>query len=300
MDKDSSYWLSKLATLKVDRARGDPAPHKPLLLLVVMEMAEHGEIAAPEITLSPDLAFRFCIYWSIVAGRRKQRPDVRLPFHHLKSSGIWQPVMANRSPSPDKKLTVRVVLDPSFFSCLLNSDFRNQARRVLVGASPCFHPEERLALCGMLKIDLDDVEKIQEDVGSYEIHVQRGREARFRIEVVLVAYRHTCALTGYRMTTMDMESIVDAAHIHEFKYSHNNDPRNGIALSKNAHWQFDRGLWSIADDYRVIVNKERFVEEGVAGQRLADFVGHSLFLPKDPKYWPNKRYLAWHRNQHGF
>gem|GEM_PF-5268008 len=75
--------------------------------------------------------------------------------------------------------------------------------------------------------------------------VERGRHARFRIEVVIVAYRHTCALTGCRMTTLGrdkMESIVDAAHIHEFRDSRNNDPRNGLALCKNAHWQFERGL----------------------------------------------------------
>lgn len=113
-----------------------------------------------------------------------------------------------------------------------------------------------------------------------------GRDARFRIEVVVVAYRHTCALTGYRMTTLDMESIVDAAHIHEFKDSRNNDPRNGLALTKNAHWQFDRGLWSLDDNYRVIVNKEKFIEDGVPAQRLADFEGRRVFLPSDLKYWP--------------
>src|SRR4051812_6383502 len=35
-------WLKRLATLKVDRARGDAAPHKPLLLLVAIDMAEQG------------------------------------------------------------------------------------------------------------------------------------------------------------------------------------------------------------------------------------------------------------------
>ena len=42
--KDQRYWLHKLATLRIDRARGNPAPHKPLLLLVILEMAEKGEI----------------------------------------------------------------------------------------------------------------------------------------------------------------------------------------------------------------------------------------------------------------
>src|SRR4051812_30832234 len=35
-------WMAKLARLKVDKARGDPAPHKPLLLLIVLELAEQG------------------------------------------------------------------------------------------------------------------------------------------------------------------------------------------------------------------------------------------------------------------
>ena len=131
------------------------------------------------------------------------------------------------------------------------------------------------------------------------VPVERGRDARFRIEVVVVGYKHTCALTGYRMTTIDMESIVDAAHIHEFHDSRNNDPRNGLALSKNAHWQFDRGLWSVSDNYRVVVKCENFVEEGVPGQKLADFHGRRLFLPSDPKYWPDQLHLSWHRRRHG-
>jgi putative restriction endonuclease len=112
MIKDQSYWLHKLATLRIDRARGNPAPHKPLLLLVVMEMAEKGELTSCEVPLSPDLAFRFSVFWSVVASRRNQPPEVRLPFHHLASSGIWQPLMADGKPSPDKKLTARVRLDP--------------------------------------------------------------------------------------------------------------------------------------------------------------------------------------------
>jgi putative restriction endonuclease len=97
-----------------------------------------------------------------------------------------------------------------------------------------------------------------------------------------------------------MERIVDAAHIHEFRDSRNNDPRNGLALSKNTHWQFDRGLWSLTDDYRVVVSREKFIEEGVLGQRLADFDGRRIFLPSDPKYWPEHASLDWHRKRHGF
>ena len=299
MVKDQNYWLQKLATLRIDRARGNPAPHKPLLLLVIMEMMEKGEIKCNEVTISPDIAFRFSVYWSAVAQRCKQRPEVRLPFHHIRSSGIWQALTEQGELSPDRKLTKRVRIDESFFGFLSNQRFRDRARRVLLETEPYFLPEERAALYSMLNIR-PSAPGIRENEGAYRTSIQTGRDARFRIEVVLIAYRHTCALTGYRMTTLGMESIVDAAHIHEFRDSRNNDPRNGIALSKNAHWQFDRGLWSLNDDYKVIVNEEKFVEEGVPGQRLADFEGRRIFLPSDPKYWPEHSYISWHRNQHSF
>ena len=299
MVKDQEYWLHKLATLRIDRARGNPAPHKPLLLLVILEMADKGEIVSEEVSLSPDLAFRFSVFWSVVAERRKQRPEVRLPFHHLGSSRIWQPLTTDGQPSPDKKLTRTVRIEPTFFKCMADQRFRDQAGRVLIDTEPYFLPEERVALRSMLQIK-QVAQEIRESEGFYKTSVQTGRDARFRIEVVVVAYKHTCALTGYRLTTLEMETIVDAAHIHEFKDSRNNDPQNGIALSKNAHWQFDRGLWSLDDNYRVILNKEKFIEEGVPGQRLADLEGRRVLLPSDQKYWPEHGYISWHRRQHGF
>jgi len=264
-----------------------------------MEMAEKGEIANSEVTLSPNLAFRFTVFCSVVAHRRKQPPEVRLPFHHLGSSGMWQPLTADSRPSPDRKLTTKIRLDSNFFECLADQRFRDRARRVLIETEAYFLPEERPALYAILQIK-PRAPGIREDEALYRESVQTGRDARFRIEVVVLAYKHTCALTGYLMTTLEMESIVDAAHIHQFHDSRNNDPRNGIALSKNAHWQFDRGLWSLDDGYRVLVNREKFMEDGVPGQRLADFEGRRVFLPSDPKYWPEHKYLAWHRNQHGF
>jgi hypothetical protein len=79
-----------------------------------------------------------------------------------------------------------------------------------------------------------------------------ARDARFRIQVVS-AYLFTCALTGYRLTTLSGSSIVDAAHIHERRDCKNDDPRNGLALSKNAHWMFDEGLWTFTDDLKILI-----------------------------------------------
>ena len=63
---------------------------------------------------------------------------------------------------------------------------------------------------------------------SMHEEVRTMREARFRIAIV-AAYNYTCALTGYRLTTITAGSIVDAAHIHQFANSQNNDPQNDHA-----------------------------------------------------------------------
>jgi putative restriction endonuclease len=80
-------WLATLANLHVYRAKHGPAPHKPLLLLVVLELAEEGQLPPEVLQLTPELAFRFSSYWTIVAHRRTQAPDVRMPFHHLEKDG---------------------------------------------------------------------------------------------------------------------------------------------------------------------------------------------------------------------
>lgn len=178
MVKNQNYWLHKLETLRIDRARGNPAPHKPLLLLAIIEMAEKGEIASREVTLSPDLSFRFSVFWSVVAQRRKQSPEVRLPFHHLGSSGMWQPLMADGKPSPDKKLTTMIRLDQSFYDFLADQRFRERARRVLIETDPYFRPEERIALYSMLGIKPTKLE-VHEDQETYRVSIQTGRELAF-------------------------------------------------------------------------------------------------------------------------
>lgn len=87
---------------------------------------------------------------------------------------------------------------------------------------------------------------------------------------MVTAYNYTCALTGYRLVTLTSGTIVDACHIHQFAHSRNNDPTNGIALCKNAHWLFDNGLWSLSDDY-ILNTSDDFIAIGIVlEQKLWD------------------------------
>ncbi len=287
-------WLGRFAKLNIDRSRG-PAPHKPLLLLAVLARVDEGEALPAVLPLTPELAFRFQTLWAVVAHRRPQRPEVRMPFHHLESDGVWAPLLADGTPSPHRGQTQMAAVNLDFAAFAADPANRTDAKRVLVRGY--FTPTEQVALAELIGLPAADIEPGDAgvDLALAEDVMKRGREARFRLRVV-AAYEYTCALTGYRLATVEGATIVDAAHIHRFADSGNNDPRNGLALCKNAHWMFDEGLWTLADDLTVEVGDEKFAEAGPDGLRLAPYCGRRLtHLPRDPACWPDPVHLDWHR-----
>jgi len=290
-------WLKVISNLRVDR-KGTIAPHKPLLLLVLVDLAEQGKLTDKILPLTGDLVCRFLVYWKVVAERRPQRPDIHLPFYHMRSDGCWTPLDENGRPTLERRRAVTAILDDTFLACLNDPEFQRQMRRLLI-AKYFAGPGERTSLYQLVGLTVPPETIVREDARLYEAARERGREGRFRLSVV-PAYDYTCALTHYRLVTVDSGSIVDAAHIHQFADSRNNHPRNGIALCKNAHWMFDEGLWSLDDDYRVLIDAKRFDESGLDALLLATKANTRIFLPADRNYWPDKAHLAWHRKHHGF
>lgn len=292
MSATHEHWLKVAANLRVDR-KGGIAPHQPLLLLVVAELVEQNKLSHPRLELTGELTFRFLAFWTVVAARRPQKPDIHLPFFHLKSSAVWTPLDETSQPTLEKSRAVAAQLDDDFFACLYDTKFRERLRRVLV-AKYFVDAAERATLYDLVGLPIPPDDIVKADAALYEVARERGREARFRLTVV-PAYNYTCALTNYRLVTVDAGSIVDAAHIHQFAKSGNNHPQNGIALCKNAHWMFDQGLWSLDDDYRVIIADWRFHESGNEALALSTLVGKQVHLPADHNYWPDKKHLDWHR-----
>lgn len=254
-------WLGKLAKLKVDKASGDPAPHKPLLVLVILELAEQGLLTNQILPLTPELAFRFCTYWSVVASRRKQRPDVRYPFFHLKSDGIWSPLKEDGKPATDRREVRFASIPMDFLAVARDPACRDQARCILI--AKYFPQAERVGLYALTGLPVPSEDQIAQDAG-YKAPVdieQQAREARFRLRVV-AAYKYTCALTLYRLTTITGKTIVDAAHIHQFADSRNNDPRNGLALQERT---LALRQWTMDAHRRLQGNRRRW---RICGSRL--------------------------------
>lgn len=285
-------WLSALR----DVNPSGEAPHKPLLLLTVLKAAERDGDLPEVLLLSPELVYQFKLFEHIVAHRRTQKLDIRMPFHHLKSSGVWRPLDKYGEPSTHRSVTTCVQLDPDFRAACLHADFRQQAATILI--ETYFPPAEQISLREMLGLPADVVIPESESDETPEQKARsEGRSTRFRLDVV-PAYNYTCALTGYRIITVDRGTIVDAAHIAPFHSSKNNDVRNGLSLCKNAHWLFDVGLWSLDDDYRVIVAKAAFDEHSPDQTPLKEMAGRRIQLPREERHWPLTTNLAEHRKLH--
>jgi len=82
-----NYYARKFQRLRVDRAHG-VAPHKPILLLAVIEQFSRKNIIKNEIYLSSELIQIFLKYWSYL-GSFHHKPDISRPFFHMRSGKFW-------------------------------------------------------------------------------------------------------------------------------------------------------------------------------------------------------------------
>ncbi len=297
-----NYWLQKLRQLNpnISNAKGDGAarfaPHKPLLLLALLDLAEQAGPAGigPRIALSADLRVRFLESWSIVVARWGTKPEIRLPFYHLSSQEFWKPLRTDGTASAAPESTAAIELHPGFAACLSVPGFRNLARHVLIQS--WFPADEQLGLYALLDETPDGgatTAMLVEEAAK--IAVATGRDARFRIQVV-GQYVFTCALTGYALTAANSgATLVEAAHIADFATSRNNDPRNGLALTPDAHWSFDEHLWTIDENLRVVVARNAFSDSSPEGSSLARFHGRPLFFHAQSRLRPHEEFLARHR-----
>ena len=298
MNIDQSTWLAKLSKLNpsVSHAKGEGssrfAPHKPLLLLCILDLADESAITS-SLDKSPELRLRFDSYWAIVQPRWGGRPGVDLPFHHLGTQNFWTTLQEDGRMSNSEKSTVKISLDPTFRECLLDRDFRKQARFKLIRT--WFPENEQEAFLTAMGISTSEARRadfsLREESPEYQA---KGRDARFRI-VVVTQYRFTCALTGYGCHTSKGATLVEAAHIHAFSKSRNDNSDNGLALTRDAHWLFDEGLWTIDERSCVRVAAEVFTEWGPEASWLKSRNGSSLCFLEGVSLRPSDQHLAWHR-----
>jgi putative restriction endonuclease len=307
-----SYYARLFERLRVDRARGI-APHKPILLLSVIELIAQEKIKQNQIHLTPELISTFLKYWGYL-GSANHHSDISLPFFHLTSDKFWHLVpnlgyeAAIATKTRPRNLealrnTIKYAyIDDSLFDLLNDPLSRTSLSTILVQK---WFQEKDDEIQKLLSVDaFQNIQSKLFEKGGAVYRVEEladeekaiVRDAAFR-KIVVSLYDYRCAFCKLRIISQESQTIVDGAHIKPFSEFRDDRFDNGLALCKNHHWAFDHGWFGIDDGYKIIIPHDRFQEEPpIATRPMKAFEGEQLLLPTQAQYNPRQDALAWHRD----
>jgi putative restriction endonuclease len=294
------------------------APHKPLLLLAVLDLVHRGAITAPFIAVNGELVELnelFNLYWRRIIPLG-QTSSIAFPFSRLDREPFWElvphpgsiitPAIINNTSSVTylRKYALGAKLDEGLFQVMQSGDGLEALREALLQS--CFSLEAATLLREQSVINSEafDYSKLLEEkshlpllkeIVEADSYRAAARDQGFR-RIVVKAYDHRCALCGVRIITPEQHSAVDAAHIIRWSRSQNDDIRNGMALCKLCHWAFDEGLMGVSDSYAVITSRQIAADPNVPGFLLT-LSGRSIIPPSDRDLWPAQQYLVEHRRE---
>lgn len=294
---DLNFYLHRIRKLNVNRNHGKPAPHKPLLLLAVIDLIEQGKVSDNKIRPTTEFVEAFLKYWNLI---RSDRPRIFLPFYHLKSDGFWhlyarpdKTIYEFRSMSQVAENVAFASLDEDLFVLLARPDTREIIRQTIIENYFAGEAEIFRAAVGESEKNFS-LENLLGQQAVSEKNLDRPRRSRLFRGVIIRLYNYTCAACRFRLVTLDGMTAVDAAHIIPFSVSHDDSIGNGLALCKLHHWAFDNGLISIDDDFRLLVSPV-FKEDGNEGFLLNRLRSQKIFLPKEKPFFPSQETIKWHR-----
>lgn len=189
-------------------------------------------------------------------------------------------------------------LDNELFTLLSDEQSRNEFRNAIIDRYFATQRDKLLALSaeeqdiGMYEQAM--VARIEDDAKSLPQVKENIRDTAFG-RTVRRAYDYRCAACGIRVVLGDI-FIVDGAHLIPFSESHDDDPRNGIALCKNHHWSMDRFLIAPGADLHWHVS--RLLDDRIEGQRdLIVLRSRSVLLPASRRYHPKTEALRWRQER---
>jgi putative restriction endonuclease len=295
-------WLERLYNLRRDKSGSHGRPHKPALLLSIIDLLDHGVITRNEVPLSDELVATFKRYFAVVR-RENDQPTIQNPFFHLCGDKFWKlvPVVGEQSiyregatsgaPSVSelRRRTVGGQFDDGLWALLFEPVARHQLREALIAR---YFPEvhDRLAAIAATGRSVSPTEVFQEELPP-------GRDGAFR-HTVLEIYDYRCAACGIRVLLDQHMSLVEAAHLIPFSVNRNDRPDNGLALCPNHHWAMDRYLIAPCPDSKHKagiwqVNRER-LDERIEGQRdLVALANQPVIPPGEEKFYPAQESLRW-------
>lgn len=307
---------------KLHRAtnNGIKAPHKPILLLSILQLIKKGEINTNRIFVTPELVLTFKSNWNTLVNTNNIC-TFALPFFHLKSEPFWKLMYLRnsntqiKSISTLKKLTETIAfaeIDQQLFILMLDSTNNLILENILLenyfpSSTESYlktvkeeHDSLELEIKNQIVNDskeeyLTKMQSLEKLLTEEEFEEERFiRGGIFKKEIPRI-YNQQCCISGMKIETTTNAQMVDACHIIPFSISNDDTITNGICLSPNIHRAFDRGLLTINEDYVVRISPS--VKESNSPYGITQFAGKQIHLPGEVKLYPSIQNLSWHRKE---
>lgn len=138
-------YSNQLSSLKTAKMAGVQAPHKPILLLSIIDLIECGAINENHISLSEELERVFKSNWLRYVGSSVLfQPKVATPFWHLQNEPFWRLIrpdsgvidMSSSKPiyavGSIRKQGIYAEIDEKLFELLQSAEIRAKIRVLLI------------------------------------------------------------------------------------------------------------------------------------------------------------------------
>ena len=308
-------YISAFTRLKRGVTKYGLAPHKPVLLLTLIELIDKRLVMDNRFAVNVDLVGLFQENWRLLVDTAHQ-PDFTQPFYYLQSDKAkGQPFWTLHS-YPGFQInahikSVQTLSDtvaygtfiPELFQLLMIDNNRILAKDAILFL---YFPERRASYYQHKQLDAGFYHDVQglvlndPEVRYKHVSIQTEEDVFIRSGLfkryIPQLYQDTCAMTGMRMRSTFKYNFIDACRIVPFAVAHDDKVTNGIALCPNLHRAFDRGLVSVDENYRILVSPH--VEEDTEHPySLAKLSGNPIILPKQLQYQPAQENLEWHRRE---
>lgn len=285
--------------------------YQPILLLTIIDLISQNIIEENKILISDELLDTFEKYWKILNPQSTKKPGLQYPFIALENQNILhlefkcniarELTTINKSINKLKQAVEYVSLDDELFLLIQDSNTRQQLIDTLIAAWFSTSKQELEAILTLNdtfeEASNQELEELLDDFQpkkKFYLRKSLVRDSVFR-QSVINTYNYRCSLCSLKVTKSFTQNIVDGAHIKPFAKFYDNRINNGLSLCKNHHWAFDQGIFSIDDNYKIIVTND-FSEESPNMKPIRDFQGEMILLPNSEKNYPNLESIQWHRH----
>lgn len=306
---DSERAVQCVSGIRPKPADGRLKPHKPCLLLAVIDLFEANLMKenSIEFDATPRLIETFNAYFKAVAIEGDQARAC-MPYVHLATDGFWhlqarpgreqevreKPSKGGVTDSWVRNNVSSARLDEFLYKACLDPVTRNTMRNAIVTR---FFSDKSDQIRSEINRSLESIRyELQLRHSEPTKKLQRQpeepvRSSSFR-RLVLEAYDYRCAASGWRVILPDVK-LIEAAHLIPWSESKDDSAQNGMALTPTFHRAMDANL--IAPSPKGVWKVSKLLSD----PRIKDFepfkelAGKKVILPSKHANYPREDSLQY-------